>query len=77
MDVATHAFISRFSKKKLAINLDPEKLMYLFIYLFFIYLFKYTSSRCGTGCSFDVKIVKLGWYILWPCKMGEFEDGIC
>ncbi len=33
------------------------------------------SCRCGTGRSFDAKIVKIGWYILWPCKMGEFEDG--
>ncbi len=37
----------------------------------------YASRRCGTGCSFDVKIVELGWYILWLCKMGEFRDGTC
>ncbi len=37
----------------------------------------YASCRCGTGHSFDAKIVKLGWFILWPCKMGEFEDGTC
>ncbi len=37
----------------------------------------YPSCRCGTGRSFYAKIVKLGWYILWPCKMGEFEDGTC
>ncbi len=37
----------------------------------------YASCRCGTGCRFDAKIVKLGWHILWPCKMGEFEDGTC
>ncbi len=30
-----------------------------------------------TGRSFYVKIVKFGWYILWPCKIGEFEDGTC
>ncbi len=59
--------------ENLAINLDPEKLMYLL----FISLFMYASCRCGTGRSFDAKIVKLGWYILWPCKMGDFEDGIC
>ncbi len=23
----------------------------------------YASCRCSTGCSFDAKIVKLGWYI--------------
>ncbi len=28
----------------------------------------YASCRCGTGCGLDAKIVKLGWYILWPCK---------
>ncbi len=37
----------------------------------------YASCRYGTGRSFDAKIVKLGWYIFWPCKMGEFEDGTC
>ncbi len=37
----------------------------------------YASCRCGTGRSFDAKIVKLGWYILWPCKMDEFEDVTC
>ncbi len=37
----------------------------------------YASCRCGTGCSFYVEIVKFGWHILWPCKMGEFEDGTC
>ncbi len=37
----------------------------------------YTSCRCGAGCSFDVKIVKLGCYILRPCKMGKFKDGTC
>ncbi len=31
---------------------------------------------CGTGRSFYVKIVKLDG-ILWPCKMGKFEDGTC
>ncbi len=31
----------------------------------------YASCRCGTGRSFDVKIIKFGWYILWPCKMGS------
>ncbi len=35
----------------------------------------YASCRCSIGRSFDAKIVKLGWYILWPCKMGEFENG--
>ncbi len=35
----------------------------------------YASCRCGTERSFDAKIVKLGWYIFWPCKMDEFEDG--
>ncbi len=35
----------------------------------------YASCRCSTGSSFDAKIVKLRRYILWPCKMGEFEDG--
>ncbi len=64
-------------EENLAINLDPEKLMYLFICLLFISLFMYASCRCGTGRSFDAKIVKLGSYILWPCKMGEFEDEIC
>ncbi len=51
-------------EENLAINLDPEKLMYLFVYLLFIYLFislfMYASGRCGTGLSFDAKIVKLG-----------------
>ncbi len=37
----------------------------------------YESCRCGTGRSFDAKIVKLGRYILWPCKMSEFKDGTC
>ncbi len=37
----------------------------------------YASCRYSTGRSFDAKIVKLGWYILWPCKMGEFENGAC
>ncbi len=37
----------------------------------------YASCRCSTGHSFDAKKVKLRWYILWPCKMGEFEDGTC
>ncbi len=37
----------------------------------------YATCHCGAGCSFDVKIVKLGRYILRPCKMGEFEIGIC
>ncbi len=37
----------------------------------------YASCRCGTGRSFDVKIIKLGWYILWQCEMGKFEDGTC
>ncbi len=36
----------------------------------------HASCRCGTGRSFDAKIVKLGWYILWPrwvnSKMGHF-----
>ncbi len=50
--------------------------MYLPICLF-IGLCMYASCRCGTGRSFDVKIVKLGWYILWPCKMDEIEDGTC
>ncbi len=35
----------------------------------------YAFCRCGTRRSFDAKIVKLGWYILWPCLIGEFEDG--
>ncbi len=35
----------------------------------------YASCRCGTGRSFDAKIVKLRWYILWPSNIGEFEDG--
>ncbi len=34
----------------------------------------YASCHCGTGLTFDVKIVKLGRYILWLCKMGEFKD---
>ncbi len=59
-------------EENLAINLDPEKLMYLFIYLFI-----YTSCRCGTGRSFDAKIVKLGWFTFWRCKMCELEDGTC
>ncbi len=25
------------------------------------------SCRCGTGRSFDAKIVKLGWYIYFGC----------
>ncbi len=33
----------------------------------------YRSCRCGAGCGFDVKIVILGWYILWPCKMSELK----
>ncbi len=32
---------------------------------------------CNTGCSFDVQIVKIEWYIHWPRKTGEFEDGTC
>ncbi len=36
----------------------------------------HASCQCGTGRSFDAKIVKLGWYILWAYKMGEFEDGM-
>ncbi len=43
--------------------------MCLPIYLF-IYRVMYVRMR-----SFNVKIVKLGRYILWPCKAGEFEDG--
>ncbi len=35
----------------------------------------YASCRCGTVRSFDIKIVKLEWHILWPSKIGEFEDG--
>ncbi len=37
----------------------------------------YASCRCGTRRSFDAKIITLEWYILWLCKMGEFEDGTC
>ncbi len=37
----------------------------------------YASCRCGTGRSSDAKIVKLGRYILWLCKMGKFEDRTC
>ncbi len=37
----------------------------------------YASCQYGTECSFDAKIVKLGWYMLWPCRMGQFEDGTC
>ncbi len=37
----------------------------------------YASCRCGRGRSFDAKIGKLGWYMLWPCEMGEFEDWTC
>ncbi len=37
----------------------------------------YTFCRWGTGRSFYVNIIKLGWYTLWPWKMGEFKDGTC
>ncbi len=47
------------------------------MYLCVISLFMYASYRCGTGRSFDAKIVKLGWFTFWTCKMGEFEDGTC
>ncbi len=43
------------------------------------------SCRCGTGCSFDVKTVKLGWYILWHVRwvsskmeyVGPIEGPFC
>ncbi len=37
----------------------------------------YAYCRCDTGRSFDAKIVKLGWFILLLCKVGEVEDGTC
>ncbi len=44
----------------------------------FVYLFIYLCTHLVDAVrSFDAKIVKLGWYILWPCKMGEFEGGTC
>ncbi len=64
-------FFRRFSKK-LLILIQKNWCICLFVYLFM-----YASCRCGAGRNFDAKIVKLKWYILWPCKMGEFEDGTC
>ncbi len=61
-------------EENLAINLDPKK------FVLFIYIHGYVCTHLVDAVQdvgFYVKIVKLGWYILWPCKMGEFEDGTC
>ncbi len=33
----------------------------------------YIPYQCDTESSFDVQIVKIGWYIHWPSKTGEFK----
>ncbi len=33
----------------------------------------YVSCQCGTGCSFDAKIVKLGWYIGSSTEIVAFQ----